>query len=166
MDSNFHNVLSCFFVYFLYQLPMTWAVQGPTQIKCTVSSPQTGACASRFKIQKDWPCLQFAELRHTNGNSCQKRNCVFLVNFFPISICFAVRVLDWSIGMHLISTVVSRTLPGCYDLRQYQPYNSTSSPIGTRDLSWYQIHIYLPFTNFNIRFWTCLIPSKNLWWTW
>jgi hypothetical protein len=35
MDSNFHNVLSCFFVYLLYQLPMTWAVQGPTQITCT-----------------------------------------------------------------------------------------------------------------------------------
>jgi hypothetical protein len=27
-----------------------------------------------------------------------------------------------------------KDLPGCYDLRQYQPYNNTSSPVGTRDL--------------------------------
>ncbi len=69
----------------------------------------------------------------------------FWWTFFLSQYPFAVPVLDWSIGMHLISTLVSRTLPGCYDLSQYQPYNSTSSPVGTRDLRWYQIPTFYQF---------------------
>jgi hypothetical protein len=61
--------------------------------------------------------------------------------------------------MRLGSTLVWRTLPDWYDLRQYQPCTNTSL-LGTRDLRQYQSCTVLYQLQYQA--YTCLIPAQNL----
>jgi hypothetical protein len=77
-----------------------------------------------------------------------------LPNFWEKPVSKFLPVLDQYIGLSL----VSRTLPGCYELRQYPPYTWTSL-VGIWGNTRY-ICIYLPYTNFNTRFITASYQAK------
>jgi hypothetical protein len=81
-----------------------------------------------------------------------------LPNFWEKPLSKFLPVLDQYIGLSLVATLVSRTLPGCYELRKYPPYTCTSL-VGIWGNTRY-ICIYLPYTNFNTRFITASYQAK------